>query len=167
MRSIITAFAIAFSSVALAPVTMAQDLDINSLLSIVRGKAPPTAAETVQPQDIAPRSGQFNVILNITLQTPIPSFAPVTCSASITLDGANVTWAETSFVVGQRTGNTARCVITMPYSWDRANIAGRLHLITVVSTGSTATRTRNAHMVRFLPVPSNNVVTSYTYQVRL
>ena len=167
MRSIVAAFALAMSTIALAPATMAQDFDINSLRSIVPGKSIPAAATTVQPQDIAPRTGQFNVILNIVLQTPMPAFTPVTCSASITLDGANVTWAETSYVVGQRTGNTARCVITMPYSWDNANTAGRLHLITVVSTGSTATRTRNAQMVRFLPVPSNNVVTSYTYQVRL
>lgn len=145
----------------------AQDVNMDTLQSIVPGKANPIDAASFTPQDIAPRAGQFKIVLNIWLQTYIPSHQPVTCSASITLDGANVTWVETSFVRGSRRGSSASCVINMPYSWDSANVNGQLRLVTVASTGSTVLRTRNAHMVRLLPVPANNTTTTYTYNVRL
>ncbi len=73
---------------------------------------------------ITPTTGKFVFNVTITVSSALPASAVITCVVSGGV--ADLTSGEFSNVAGiaaKRSGNTATCTVTIPYSWDLATPA--------------------------------------------
>jgi hypothetical protein len=117
-------------------------------------------------------TGTFVVNFTITVKSAIPATAPITCSVSAdlieaSLSGVNII-VETATVVGTRTGSTAKCTVTIPYSWTVLNLTTAKVSLTYSLSGGKATATAglvsrsNSGGIASIPVPANGATTTQT-----
>jgi hypothetical protein len=71
---------------------------------------------------ITPTTGTFVYSVTITVSSALPTTATITCDLSGgTDDLVSGVYSNEVEVTAKRTGNTATCTLTMPYSWDLAD----------------------------------------------
>jgi hypothetical protein len=120
-----------------------------------------------------PQTGTIVVNFNITIKSVIPSTSPVNCevSAGVTeISGAGVNLiSESAFVAATHTGNTAKCTVTIPYSWVLLNpTAATVSIGYGVSASktpapSTGLQSRSSSgVVANIPVPANGSTSTQT-----
>jgi hypothetical protein len=69
---------------------------------------------------ITPTTGPFVYNVTITVSSALPTTATITCNVSGGVSEGESAYANDVGVTAKRTGNTATCTLTMPYSWDLA-----------------------------------------------
>jgi hypothetical protein len=74
-----------------------------------------SASEIVPP--LSPTTGTIQVTVHITFKSNIPSNDVIACSVQATVQGEPTTFRETAIRQGGRNGNSATCVVPIPYSW--------------------------------------------------
>lgn len=78
------------------------------------------AAAKVDPNVVvATYTGSFVLNYTITIKSIVPSSFPIQCGASLTPSdiGSGYFYVESKTVFATRSGNTASCSVTVPYSW--------------------------------------------------
>jgi hypothetical protein len=119
------------------------------------------------------QTGTIVVNFTITIRSAIPTTTPILCdlSASVTeISGSGVNLIEEdAAVAATRTGSTAKCTVTIPYSWVVLNpVTARLglayNLIAAKTTpGTTGLLSRaSSGIVALIPIPANGGTTTQT-----
>src|SRR5215203_41030 len=139
-----------YSTGAFRPVAQTEDFDSSSLAAT------------------SPQTGTIVVNFNITIRSVIPATTPINCSvqASVTevsLGGVNII-SDDATVVATRTGSTAKCTVTIPYSWMVSNTAtARLSLnynLIAAKPAATGLLSRSSlDTIASIPVPANGATT--------
>jgi hypothetical protein len=115
--------------------------------------------------------GKIVTAFTINVQSAIPATAKIGCSVQATvLDVATAnTIFETATVVATRSGTTATCTVTIPYSWTLGSAATDKvilnYLITapVLASATTALPSRTSSQgMGQIAVPANGVTTNKT-----
>lgn len=142
-----------FSTGAFRPVHQVEDFDSETL-----------AATTAQ-------TGTITINFTVTIKSAIPAAAVVNCGVSanvteVSAGGVNII-IESASVAATRTGNTAKCTVTIPYSWTVTNPAtARLNLSYTLSAskaGATGLLSRSSSGgIASIPVPANGATTTQT-----
>lgn len=143
-----------FSTGSFRPVRQMADFDSDIL----------TAAAT--------QGGSFVVNFTITIRSAIPTNSVINCGVSAVLTEASVAGVniitEGANVAATRTGNTAKCTVTIPYSWQVLNPAtARVSLSYILSasraTAATGLLNRTSGgSIASIPVPANGATTPQT-----
>jgi len=119
-----------------------------------------------------PQTGTIVVNFTITIKSALPATALINCGVSATVAdvsglGVNVI-SEGATVVGTRTGNTAKCTVTIPYSWTILNPAVATVGLAYDLSASKATATAgllsrsSSGSIASIPVPANGSTTTQT-----
>ncbi len=118
-----------------------------------------------------PQTGTIVVNFTITIKSVIPATTPINCSveasvAEISAGGVNLI-SDGATVAATRTGSTAKCTVTIPYSWMVSNSAtARLSLtysLVASKTGTTGLLSRSSiGSIASIPVPANSATTTQT-----
>ncbi len=91
--------------------TVAGTLNLRTGQFQIRPSTLPQVATTLY-------TGTFDVTINITIASAIPSAQAIMCNASITAtDSTYAQHDEDASVLAVRTGNTAVCTLVVPYAW--------------------------------------------------
>jgi len=113
-----------------------------------------------------PQTGTFVVNFTITIKSAIPATSPIICGVTASVNdisaaGVNVI-TEVATVAGARTGNTAKCTVTIPYSWMVLNpAAAKVNLIYNLTGSKGAALTRSSSgSIASIPVPANGSTTT-------
>lgn len=137
---------------AFRPVTQTEDFDSESL-----------AATT-------PQTGTITVNFTVTIRSAIPANTPIQCGVSASVTeiaglGVSIT-SESATMVATRTGNSARCTVTIPYSWLLLNPASaKLSLLYTVSAGRATAAAglvarSSSGTIASIPVPATGSTTT-------
>ncbi|HEX6899766.1 MAG TPA: hypothetical protein VF789_08635 [Thermoanaerobaculia bacterium] len=119
-------------------------------------------------------TGTIIVNITITIKSAIPAASPISCGVSATMADIDISAgsvnviSETATVVATRTGNTAKCTVTIPYSWTVMNSASAKVSLTYNLIGGKATATTGLQVrssigpIANIPVPANGSTTTKT-----
>jgi hypothetical protein len=117
-----------------------------------------------------PQTGTFVVNFTITIKSVFPATYVIGCNVSATvaeISGAGVNIIlEEATVAGTRTGNTAKCTVTIPYSWALLNPATATVSLTYSLSASKATAATgllarsSTGGIASIPLPANGVTTT-------
>ncbi len=142
-----------YSTGAFRPVLQTEDFDSSSL----------AAAN--------PQTGTIVVNFTITIKSAIPATSPISCGVEaniteVSVSGVNLI-LESAAVAATRTGNTAKCTVTIPYSWMVSNTAtARLSLnynLSLSKAGTTGLLSRSSiGSIASIPIPANGATTTQT-----
>ena len=120
-----------------------------------------------------PTTGTIVVNLTVTIKSTVPSTSSVNCNVEVDVldlssETANLI-QESATVVATRTGNTAKCTVTIPYSWIVLNPAtstvGINYNVTLANktTPTTGLLSRSSSgSIANIPVPANGSTTTQT-----
>lgn len=142
-----------YSTGAFRPIVQMEDFDSNSVAAT------------------NPQTGTVVVNFTITIKSVFPATSPISCDvgAIVTdISGADINViTESGTAAATRTGNTAKCTVTIPYSWAVSNpTTARLSLTYALSmskTGTTGLLIRGSSGgIASLPVPANGATTTQT-----
>lgn len=124
------------------------------------------------------RSGKVVFIFNITIDSTIPTTSVISCNAAVSV-ADNISAAYRSIdeyetVVATRTGSTAKCTVTIPYSWElvtpTTDTLGRGFTISATltsTTGGTVVLRTSSQSIPTITVPANGVTTTDTLAITL
>jgi hypothetical protein len=122
------------------------------------------------------RYGTYELTINITIKSAIPTSQPIYCWLGVQPVLYSLFNYDTAQKTATRSGNTATCKVTIPYSWSAIDVssASVLGANYTVFTGSMVAATA-VPLARYVakalptvtPVPGNGVKTSRTVAVTL
>jgi hypothetical protein len=127
----------------------------------------------LQEADVPPPAtfgGKFVFNFTITVSSTLASTAKILCEASAsTEDAATLNFiVETASVTATRSGSTATCTVTIPYSWnlssattDKVSLSYEIVAGVPTATVPLATRT-SAQPLKTISVPANGATTTET-----
>lgn len=116
----------------------------------------------------APFGGKFVFNFTITVSSTLASTAKILCEASATTDdiGSANLILETAAVTATRSGSTATCTVTIPYSWNLSSastdkVGLSYQIIAGVPTATTPLATRTSEQsLKTINVPANGATTT-------
>jgi hypothetical protein len=114
----------------------------------------------------APITGKFVVNFSITVASSIPSADTIGCEVTADVEGIT----ETAAVAATRTAATAKCLVTIPYSWILVSpTTDEIELQYDITNDNSALGVPSAlpirishHPIAALKVPANGAVTTET-----
>jgi hypothetical protein len=115
---------------------------------------------------VTPTTGKFVFNFTITVDSAIPSTATIACEASAeTLEAVTQHIAtETATVAATRSGTTAKCTVTIPYSWVLTTPKTDTVTLTYILSAPTSAPLLPARMssqtVAVITVPLNGATTT-------
>ena len=119
-----------------------------------------------------PQTGTIIVNFTVTIKSAIPATSLINCGVTAIVTDIDIPTAsvnlitETAIVVATRTGNTAKCTVTIPYSWTVFNSATARVSLTYSLSGGKATATTglltraSSGGIANIPVPANGSTTT-------
>ena len=124
MKSLIATAACAALLFGAAPAR--ADDSVQQLVDILRAQS---VEKATAKDKFAPAAGtkvsQVQITVNVNIKSPIPADAKPTCSGYLLHNNSNnVSFQENATVISTRKGSTATCVLTIPFAWPNANLAG-------------------------------------------
>jgi hypothetical protein len=137
-------------------------------VSLVPPPSAPTAA--------VPRAGRVVLKVTITIASSLPATVRPTCRGYLNHFGGTGMnfYTHTSVVSATRTGNTATCTLSMPYSWPDVTLANKISTSVEIRLnpfqGPTATIPTARSVTVMLPsvdFPANGGIASVTYAHKL
>ena len=136
------------------------------------GEFRPLAQREAQSDDIestTPTTGKFVVSFTITISSSIPTSDTISCGVTATLFETSTfhTVEELASVAASRTGSTATCTVTLPYSWVLSNpstdtVSLSYSIIVPATTVSLPSRTSIQTINGSLKVPASGSTTNET-----
>jgi len=125
------------------------------------------------------RAGKLVFSFTITIASALPTTSNILCSASANLidDGVSLsalrTIIESATVAATRTGSTAKCTVTIPYSWslvtpttDAVSLAYVVQATGVTTAAGMVSRD-STQSLGSIAVPLNGATTTHTIAVTL
>jgi hypothetical protein len=118
-----------------------------------------------------PQTGTITVNFTITIKSGVPSTSPISCSvlASVTdisTAGINII-SETATVTATRTGNTAKCTVTIPYSWQvltpattKVSLAYNINATKGTAAATDLLLRSSNGSIASIPIPANGSTTT-------
>ncbi|MFC3695370.1 hypothetical protein [Chenggangzhangella methanolivorans] len=124
MKRLLTLAACAAVLSAAAP--SRADESVQQLVDILRAQS---AEKTAVKERFTPAAGvkvsQVQITVKINIRSDIPADAKPTCSGYLLHNNSNnVSFQENATMISTRKGATATCVLTIPFAWPDANLAG-------------------------------------------
>jgi hypothetical protein len=140
-----------YSTGAFRPVAQTEDFDSSSLAAT------------------SPQTGTIVVNFNITIRSVIPATTPINCGVEATVTevsagGINII-LDGATVVATRTGSTAKCTVTIPYSWmvsSSARLGLNYNLIAAKPAATGLLSRSSLGTIASIPVPANGATTTQT-----
>jgi len=139
--------------------------------------SPASPADEINAATVSPTTGKFVFSFTITVASSIPSSQSIVCEA--VTDVTEVSGVQSSIfdeeasTVASRSGSTATCTVTIPYSWllatpasDTVTIRYVIGVGTTTSITSAATRSSN-HNLPSIKVPANGATTTETIKATI
>jgi hypothetical protein len=128
---------------------------------------PPSVAPAagVQPLATVSRGGNFVFKITIKIVSPVSAIPAATkpyCSAGVSHSGTAYL-SESVSKTSNRVGDTATCVMSIPFLWPNANNANGVSASIYVSGGSRSL----SHSLEQIPLPPNAATTTFEVTVRL
>jgi hypothetical protein len=124
---------------------------------------PAVAAATVT------HSGTFDITLNITIKSTIPTTQALQCLTLVTASDSSVAhnYYETSGIAATRTGDTATCTMTVPYSWKMGTGGGYTagYTVSAISSNGNIIRQTESVPTAATAFPANGATTNLTYPI--
>jgi hypothetical protein len=124
------------------------------------------------------QSGTFTIVFAITIKSLLPTTTPILCNGSLAVfevdsaTGASIyTHNESASVVAVRTGSSAKCTITIPYSWllsiPSSDRVSQTFEVSISSSSTTTGVTSRDSLIGLPPinVPANGATISETINV--
>jgi hypothetical protein len=103
-----------------------------------------------------PTTGKFDIYFEITINSALPSDAPISCTLTVSVEGEPNLFEDSMSVAGIRTGNHATCTVPMYYSWLLNNPGSDILSLsyTVVDAGQGLPYRQDSQSAT-IPVPPN------------
>ena len=123
----------------------------------------------------APLTGKFVFNFTITIQSTIPTTSALLCRATVsTADvGSLASHSESADVTATRSGATAKCTVTLPYSWllstvtqDRVSIEYGVNTAGSLTPGAVSSRF-SEHGLGSIAVPASGATTIETVAITM
>lgn len=147
---------------------------LNSRTNMFR---PLSLSSVTSPQAISSATGKIVVSFSITIQSAIATTTPISCDVNPNFYDANGTTnviagyiVEDAAVTASRTGSTATCTVTIPYSWnlsfrsmDQVEID---YTISAVPTSGLPRRT-SQQTIAIINIPANGATTSFSVKTTI
>ena len=139
--------------------------------SVARSAPAPWATQRAAAPMVDPNvalstfGGSFVLNFTITIKSIIPSSFPIQCGATLmaTDMAAGGIFSEDKIVFATRSGNTATCSITVPYSWSLSSAStpvSTTYMITTTGTGSSLFERISTGMLPSITVPVNGTTST-------
>ena len=131
----------------------------------------PSAGGEANPDAVTTVGGKIVTTFTINVQSAIAATAKIGCSVqAVVLDVAAAnTILETATVAATRTSTTAKCTVTIPYSWTLASAATDKVMLTytivapVAATATTSLPSRTSSQgMGQIAIPANGAITNKT-----
>lgn len=134
--------------------------------------AMPAPVAEVEPQAQATYTGILSMKFVITIKSSIPQDWTIYCTQTASvIDVGGLAYTNNKVVAASRSGNTASCLINMPYSWLLNGAGGSVYSTYMVSAyaSTTALSGMNDATGTLAPItiPANGATTSRTVNVTL
>ncbi|MFZ0889299.1 MAG: hypothetical protein WA005_12665 [Candidatus Binataceae bacterium] len=130
--------------------------------------------ETPDVAELTPTGGKFVFNFTITIASPVPAGDVIQCGAGAeAFDGVRFFDESASFVTATRSGSSATCKVTIPYSWSLATASSdSVSLSYTVTTGAPTTGSAGQLTYRYssgdlaaIKVPAPGVTTTENVSV--
>ncbi|MBV9302916.1 MAG: hypothetical protein JOY62_04200 [Acidobacteriaceae bacterium] len=129
----------------------------------------PQALEEGAAPPASPTTGTFVFNITITIKSSIPTSDTIVCTATADTDDVSSGrfMDEEASVAAKRTGNTATCSVTIPYSWPLSSASsdtvGLSYEVEAFSSTTTGALTRlSTQSLPSIKVPANGATTTET-----
>jgi hypothetical protein len=114
-------------------------------------------------------TGKFVVNFTITITSAIPTTTTIACNASATVVDASGQLADSLSTSATRSGSTASCSVTIPYSWSISSASDLVYVTYDISappqplvSTSAFPRRYSSHPITTITVPATGSTTTYT-----
>lgn len=123
----------------------------------------PSSTNNSAPRATVFRSGKFKFQINITVDSSSPSTTKPTCYVYVNHYPSGQSYSENSYITGTRTGDTAHCVVNVPYKWTKADNAAAVQMSVTIYLGN---RTSGRGLPD-IPLPANGTTTTVTVPITM
>jgi hypothetical protein len=156
------ASALVIAAIAALPSAAGAEAPIPGFLNPRTGAFQPRLVLAAPAASLTDYTGTFEVTLTITLASSIPTSQAIVCD--ITLEGSDTLgeFIEQSVTVAAtRSGDTATCIATAPYSWKLGSTAayGSSYVITTSAASGVPARDLALYGVEGAKLPANGTKT--------
>jgi hypothetical protein len=114
-------------------------------------------------------TGKFVVNFTVTISSAIPTGDTIGCNVSVTLVDTAGDTTDSMAVSATRSGSTATCSVTIPYSWQVTSTTDPVYVSYDISappqplvSTSSFPRRYTTHPISKITVPLNGATTTYT-----
>jgi hypothetical protein len=114
-------------------------------------------------------TGKFVVNFTITISSAVPTGDTIACDVDVIVIDAAGDLTDDLSVAATRSGSTATCSVTLPYSWAVTSASDTVYVAYDVSappqplvSSSTFPRRYSAHPIAKITVPATGATTTYT-----
>ena len=138
----------------------------------------PMYAQTIgSPATVSVATGKIVTTFTITVTSAIGTTVPILCNVTADVPDVNTTTFVTSnnaveqaaVVASRATSTTAKCTVSIPYSWklsnrttDKVQLTYSIDAITTSSTAGVLVQRLSSQTIATIPVPANGVTTTET-----
>lgn len=135
------------------------DSEVQQLTDAIRAQAAEKAADTDRYVPAAgAKVSQVQISVKINIKSDIPADAKPSCSGNILhANSKGASFQENATMNSKRKGTTATCVITIPFAWPDANLAGTIYANASIYWGGQSTGLINRSSSRSavsIPMPA-------------
>ena len=135
--------------------------------------APPLAAQTAADPNAATATytGTFVLNFTITIKSIVPGAVPIHCTGIFSpLDASSLNYSDYKTVVAVRSGNTATCALSVPYSWVLANASALVstqYIVGTEGTGSSLVMRQASGSLGTVTLPANTTTLTRSVAVTI
>ena len=122
----------------------------------------PSSESSKTPLAVVSRTGTFVFRINITVESPSPSTTMPNCYVNVYHYTSGRSYSENNSITGTRTGDTATCIIRVPYKWTHADSAVQVQMSVTVYLGN-----RSSGQGLSIPLPANGATTTRPVPITL
>jgi hypothetical protein len=122
----------------------------------------------IAPPPLTTYTGKFVVNFTITISSSVPTSDTIACDVDVIVIDASGDITDDLSVSATRSGSTATCSVTIPYSWAVTSTTDAVYVAYDVSappqplvSSSTFPRRYSAHPIAKITVPANGATTTY------
>lgn len=151
-----------------APYGMVGRLDLRTGLFTPIGPVP-NALTSEEPPPLTTYTGKYVVNFTITISSAIPTTTAIACNVSVTVIDATGQLSDSLAASATRSGSTATCSVTLPYSWLITSSSDAVYVNYDVSappqplvSSSPFPRRYSARPIATTTVPASGATTTYT-----
>ena len=132
-------------------------------------QAPTPVAEGEEAPPTTVYTGKIVVNFTLTITSAIPTTTPIACNVATDVVDTTGSISDSLSTSATRSGSTATCSVTIPYSWNITSTSDGVYITYDISappqpllSSSPFPRRYSARPVATITVPANGATTTYT-----